>query len=57
MKAITLTAKQKVDNWAGHLRVGPTSRFFASPEVGPGATIGTLQTGYPYIQGSSQDKL
>jgi hypothetical protein len=25
---------------------GPTYRFTASPEVGPGATVGTLQTGY-----------
>jgi hypothetical protein len=25
----------------------PTCRFATSPEVGPGATVGTLQTGYP----------
>jgi hypothetical protein len=57
MKAITSTAKQKVDNRAGHRRVGPTCRLVASPEVGPGATVGILQTGYSYIQASSQDKL
>jgi hypothetical protein len=57
MKAIVSTVKQKVDNRAGHQRVGPTSGFVASPEVDPGATVGTLQTGYPYIQASSQDKL
>jgi hypothetical protein len=27
--------------------VGPTCGFAASPEVGLGATVGTLQTGYP----------
>jgi hypothetical protein len=35
--------------------VGPTCEFTASPEVGPGATIGTLQTRYPRVQASSQD--
>jgi hypothetical protein len=57
IKAIASTVKQKVDNRAGHRRVGPTCGFVASPEVGRGVTIGTLQTGYPYIQASSQDKL
>jgi hypothetical protein len=57
MEAIALITKQKVDNRAGRRRVGPTCGFVASPEVDPGATIGTLQTGYPYIQVSSQDKL
>jgi hypothetical protein len=57
MKAIASTAKQKVDNRAGRRRVGPTCGFVASPEVGPGATVGTLQTGYPFIRASSQDKL
>jgi hypothetical protein len=49
MKAITSTAKQKVDNRAGRQRVGPTCVFVASLEVGPGATVGALQTGYLYI--------
>jgi hypothetical protein len=35
--------------------VGPTRRFAASPGVGPGATVGTLRTGYPRVQASSQD--
>jgi hypothetical protein len=26
----------------------PTCRLASSPEVGPGATIGTLKQGYPY---------
>jgi hypothetical protein len=30
--------------------IGATCRFAASPEVGPGATVGTLQTGYTYAQ-------
>jgi hypothetical protein len=57
MKAIVLTAKQKVDNQARRRRVGPTCGFVASPVVGSGTTVGTLQTGYLYIQASSQDKL
>jgi hypothetical protein len=57
MKAIASTAKLKVDNRAGRQRVSPTCGFVASPEMGPGATVGTLQTMYPYIQASSQDKL
>jgi hypothetical protein len=35
--------------------VGPTHGFASSPEVGPGATVGTLRTGYPRVQASSQD--
>jgi hypothetical protein len=50
IKAIASTTKQKVDNRAGRRRVGPTNKFVASPEVILRATIGTLQTGYPYIQ-------
>jgi hypothetical protein len=40
----------------GKRDVGPTYEFAASSEVGPGATIGTLHTGYPRVQASSQDK-
>jgi hypothetical protein len=35
---------------------GPTHRFTTSPRVGPGATIGTLKTGYPRLQALSQDE-
>jgi hypothetical protein len=35
--------------------VGLTRGFAASPMVGPGATVGTLRTGYPCVQASSQD--
>jgi hypothetical protein len=29
---------------------GPTCRLVSSPEVGPGATVGTLKQGYPFLQ-------
>jgi hypothetical protein len=32
---------------------GPICRLTASPEVGPGATVGTQQTGYPRVQALS----
>jgi hypothetical protein len=35
---------------------GPTRGFTASPGVGPGATVGTLKTGYPCVQAPSQDE-
>jgi hypothetical protein len=28
---------------------GPTCRLVTSPEVGPGATVGTLEQGYPLL--------
>jgi hypothetical protein len=28
---------------------GPTCRLVSSPEVGPGATVGTLKQGYPLL--------
>jgi hypothetical protein len=39
---------------AGHAKLtqvtsfGPTCRLVPSPEAGPGATVGTLDQGYPY---------
>jgi hypothetical protein len=29
---------------------GPTCRLVPSPEAGPGATVGTLNQGYPLLQ-------
>jgi hypothetical protein len=29
---------------------GPTCRLASSPEVSPGATVGTLKLGYPLLQ-------
>jgi hypothetical protein len=40
----------------GKEMLAPPTGFVASPEVSPGVTVGTLQTGYPNIQASSQDK-
>jgi hypothetical protein len=34
--------------------IGPTCGFAASPEVGSGVTVGTLQTGYLYAQDLTQ---
>jgi hypothetical protein len=36
----------------GEKDVGLTYDFMASPEVGPEATIGILQTGYPCVHAS-----
>jgi hypothetical protein len=36
--------------------VGPTCRFAASPEVGSGATVGTLQIEYPRVQAPGQSR-
>jgi hypothetical protein len=56
-RTTTPTTKMKIQkSCTGKEDVGPTYRFTASPEVGPGATIGTLQTGYPRVPISSQDK-
>jgi hypothetical protein len=38
------------------LKIGPTCGLATSPEESLGATVDTLQTGYPRIQASSQDK-
>jgi hypothetical protein len=40
----------------GEKEVGPTCGFTASPEVGLEATVSTLQTEYPRMQASSQEK-
>jgi hypothetical protein len=34
--------------------IGPTCGFAASPKVGLGVTVGTLQTKYPYAHNLSQ---
>jgi hypothetical protein len=39
----------------GQRMFGPTRGFTSSPEVVPGATVGTLRTGYLHVQASSQD--
>jgi hypothetical protein len=32
------------------IKLGPTCRLASSPEAGPGATVGTLNQGYPLLQ-------
>jgi hypothetical protein len=39
--------KQRANRWSSF---GPTCRLVSSPEVGPGATVGTLNQGYPLLQ-------
>jgi hypothetical protein len=56
-RTTTSTAKMEFQNsHVGKRDVGPTCGFVASPELGPEVTVGTLQTGYPRVQASSQDK-
>jgi hypothetical protein len=47
--AITPTGAQK-QRTNRQLNFGPTRRLVSSPEAGPGATIGTLNQGYPLLQ-------
>jgi hypothetical protein len=55
--ATASTVKVKIQNSRmGRRESGPTCAFITSPEAGPEATIGTLQTRYPRVQASSQDK-
>jgi hypothetical protein len=41
------TRKQRTNRRS---RFGPTCRLVSSPEAGPGATVGTLNQGYPLLQ-------
>jgi hypothetical protein len=40
----------------GEKDIGPIYKFMASPKMGPGAIVSTLQTGYPRIHALGQDK-
>jgi hypothetical protein len=40
------TRKQRASHYSGF---GPTCRLVPSPEVGPGATVGTTKLGYPML--------
>jgi hypothetical protein len=54
---MTSATKQKIQsNQAGCRKFGPTCGLVTTPEVGSSSTVGTLQTKYPHIQSSSQDK-
>jgi hypothetical protein len=51
------TAKMKYQkSCVGKKDVGPNCGFAASPEVSLGATVGTLQIGYPRVQATCQDE-
>jgi hypothetical protein len=45
--------KQCDNHQSGHVearyKLWPTCRLASSPEVGPGATVGTLKLGYPLL--------
>jgi hypothetical protein len=43
----TGTQKQRANRQSNF---GPTSKLVSSPEAGPGATVGTLNQGYPLLQ-------
>jgi hypothetical protein len=44
--APTSTQKQRANRQPNF---GPTCRLVSSPEAGPGATVGTLNQGYPLL--------
>jgi hypothetical protein len=46
---ITITSARK-QHANRQSNFGPTCRLVLSPEVGPGATVGTLNQGYPLLQ-------
>jgi hypothetical protein len=48
--------RYKIQESSARKDVGPTRGFAATSEVGPGATVSTLPTGYPCIQALNQDK-
>jgi hypothetical protein len=49
LAVITTTSAQK-QRANRQSNFGPTCRLVTSPEAGPGATVGTLNQGYPLLQ-------
>jgi hypothetical protein len=45
--ATTSAQKQRANRRSSF---GPTCKLVSSPEAGPGATVGTLNQGYPLLQ-------
>jgi hypothetical protein len=43
----TASARKQLANRRSNF--GPTCRLISSPEAGPGATVGTLNQGYPLL--------
>jgi hypothetical protein len=48
--AVTTSANARKRRANHQSSFGPTCRLVSSPEVGPGATVGTLKQGYPLLQ-------
>jgi hypothetical protein len=49
LAVITTTSAQK-QHANRRSNFGPNCRLVSSPEAGPGATVGTLNQGYPLLQ-------
>ena len=47
--ALVTTASTRKQRANCRSSFGPTCRLASSPEVGPGATVGTLKLGYPLL--------
>jgi hypothetical protein len=48
--AVNTTASARKQHANRRSSFGPTCRLVSSPEVGPGATVGILNQGYPLLQ-------
>jgi hypothetical protein len=48
--AVITTASAQKQRANRQSSFGPTCRLISSPEAGPGATVGTLNQGYPLLQ-------
>jgi hypothetical protein len=49
-QAVITTASARKQRANRQSNFGPTYRLVPSPEAGPGATVGTLNQGYPLLQ-------
>jgi hypothetical protein len=47
---VIMTASARKQRANRRSSFGPTCRLIPSPEAGPGATVGTLNQGYPLLQ-------
>jgi hypothetical protein len=47
--AVIMTASARKQCANRRSNFGPTCRLVSSPEAGPGATVGTLNQGYPLL--------
>jgi hypothetical protein len=49
-RAVITTASARKQHANSRSNFGPTCRLVSSPKAGPGATVGTLNQGYPLLQ-------